>query len=142
VPKSVKGNAGRKPPEPLATHAEVDAWIKTLVPHLQPIVGALDKSIRAAVPGLHYAVKYKRAFYGLPELGWITELAPYDVSVNVLFFGGADFDPPPKLGSADRTRYVKVAPWPRSRRLSCSTGPIKRDAPPAGSDSAASRTSA
>ena len=33
---------------------------------------------------------------------------PDDVSVNVLFFGGADFDPPPKLGSADRTRYVKV----------------------------------
>jgi hypothetical protein len=28
--------------------------------------------------------------------------------VNVLFFGGADFDPPPELGSADRTRYVKV----------------------------------
>jgi hypothetical protein len=108
VPKSVKGNAGRKPPEGLAKHSEIDAWIRTLVPHLQPIVKALDKSIRAAVPGLYYAVKYKRAFYGLPELGWIIELAPYDVSVNVLFFGGADFDPPPRLGSADRTRYVKV----------------------------------
>ena len=108
MPKTVKGNAGRKPPEPSAKHSEIDAWVRTLVPHLQPIVKSLDKSIRAAVPGLHYAVKYKRAFYGLPELGWIIELAPYDVSVNVLFFGGADFDPPPKLGSADRTRYVKV----------------------------------
>ena len=108
MPKTVKGNAGRKPPEPSAKHSEIDAWMRTLVPHLQPIVKAVDKSIRAAVPGLHYAVKYKRAFYGLPELGWIIELAPYDVSVNVLFFGGADFDPPPKLGSGDRTRYVKV----------------------------------
>ncbi len=108
MPKSVKGNAGRTLPEPSATHAEIGAWIKTLVPHLQPIVTALDKSIRAAVPGLHYAVKYKRAFYGVPELGWIIELAPYDVSVNVLFFGGTDFDPPPELGSADRTRYVRV----------------------------------
>jgi hypothetical protein len=108
MPKTVKGNAGRKPPEPSARHSEIDGWIKTLVPHLQPIVKALDQSIRAAVPGLHYAVKYKRAFYGLPTLGWIIELAPYDVSVNVLFFGGADFDPPPNLGSADRTRYVKV----------------------------------
>jgi hypothetical protein len=108
VPKAVKGNAGRKPPVPSAKHSEVDAWIRTLVPHLQPIVKALDKSIRAEVPGVHYAVKYKRAFYGHPELGWIIELAPYDVSVNVLFFGGADFDPPPELGSADRTRYVKV----------------------------------
>jgi hypothetical protein len=108
VPKTVKGNESRKPPEASATHTEIDCWVKTLVPHLQPIVKALDKSIRAAVPGLHYAVKYKRAFYGRSELGWIIELAPYDVSVNVLFFGGVDFDRPPKLGSADRTRYVKV----------------------------------
>ncbi len=108
MPKSVKGNAGRTPPTPSALHAEIDAWITTLVPHLQPIVKALDRSIRTGVPGLHYAIKYKRAFYGLPDLGWIIELAPYDVSVNVLFFGGADFDPPPGLGTADRTRYVKV----------------------------------
>jgi hypothetical protein len=39
----------------------------------------LDELIRALVPGLHYAVKWKRAFYGLPELGWIIEIAPYDV---------------------------------------------------------------
>jgi hypothetical protein len=78
------------------------------MPDLQPIVKQLDHSIRAAIPGLHYAVKYKRAFYGLPELGWIIEIAPYDVSVNVIFFGGADFDSPPSLGTADRTRYAKV----------------------------------
>lgn len=78
------------------------------MPDLQPTVKKLDHSIRAAIPGLYYAVKYKRAFYGLPELGWIIEIAPYDVSVNVLFFGGADFDSPPSLGTADRTRYVKV----------------------------------
>lgn len=58
--------------------------------------------------GLHYAVKYKRAFYGRPELGWIIEIAPYDVSVNVLFLGGAEFDPPPPLGNTGQTRYVKV----------------------------------
>jgi hypothetical protein len=28
--------------------------------------------------------------------------------VNVVFFGGAEFDPPPPLGSTDRSRYVKV----------------------------------
>jgi hypothetical protein len=78
------------------------------VPHLQPIVERLDETIRAAVPGLHYAVKWKRAYYGLPELGWIIEMVAYDVSVNVVFLGGADFDPPPPLGTTDRTRYVKV----------------------------------
>jgi hypothetical protein len=79
------------------------------MPDLQPIVRQVDESIRAAVPDLDYAVKYKRAFYGRPELGWIIEIAPYDVSVNVLFLGGADFDPPPPLGNTGRTRYVKVA---------------------------------
>ena len=49
------------------------------------IVGALDDLIRATIPGLHYAVKWKRPHYGLPELGWIIELAAYDVSVNVVF---------------------------------------------------------
>jgi hypothetical protein len=69
--------------------------------------GAQD-AIRAAVPGLEYAVFRKRAYYGLPDHGWIIEIAPYDVSVNVVFFGGADFTSPPALGAVDRTRYVKV----------------------------------
>jgi hypothetical protein len=53
-------------------------------------------------------VKWKRPYYGLPELGWVIELAAYDVSVNVVFLGGADFDRPPPLGTADRTRYIKL----------------------------------
>lgn len=78
------------------------------MPDLHPIVRSLDEQIRETIPGLQYAVKWKRPFYGLPDLGWIIELAAYDVSVNVVFFGGADFDSPPPLGDADRSRYVKV----------------------------------
>ena len=36
------------------------------------------------------------------------ELAAYDVSVNVIFLGGADFDSPPPLGDTGRSRYAKV----------------------------------
>ena len=32
----------------------------------------------------------------------------YDVSVNVVFFGGAEFDPPPPLGDTERSRYVML----------------------------------
>ena len=85
------------------------------MPHLQPIVRALDGSIRATIPGLRYAVKWKRPHYGLPELGWIIELAAYDVSVNVVFFGGAEFDSPPPLGTTDRTRYVKLTSLEETR---------------------------
>jgi hypothetical protein len=108
VPKSIKGNAGRKPPEPSADHSSIDDWRRHLMPDLQPIVKRLDELIRATVPDLSYAVNRKRAYYGLPELGWIIEIAAYDVSVNVLFLGGADFESPPPLGTTDRTRYIKV----------------------------------
>jgi hypothetical protein len=78
------------------------------VPDLQPIVERLDESIRGTIPGLDYGIKWKRAYYGLSGLGWIIEIAAYDVSVNVVFLGGADFESPPPLGTTDRTRYVKV----------------------------------
>ena len=78
------------------------------MPDLHPIVKRLDELICETISGLQYAVKWKKAHYGLPELAWIIEMVAYDVSVNVVFFGGADFDPPPPLGTTDRSRYVKV----------------------------------
>jgi hypothetical protein len=106
--KERKPNAVRRPPEPTDSHAEIEDWMRRVMPDLQPIVKRLDGSIREAIPGLRYAVKWKKAYYGLPNLGWILEMVAYDVSVNVVFFGGADFDPPPPLGDTDRSRYVKV----------------------------------
>ena len=106
--KTRKPNATRTPPVPTDSHAEIEDWTRRVMPDLQPIVEGLDASIRETIPGLRYAVKWKRAFYGLPDLGWIIEMVPYDVSVNVVFFGGADLDPPPPLGDTERTRYVKV----------------------------------
>ena len=108
MPKEIKGYARRKPPVPSTDHSDIDDWFGRQMPHLQPIVQALDELICATIPGLQYAVKWKRPYYGLPELGWIIELAAYDVSVNVVFLGGADFDSPPPLGETDRSRYVKV----------------------------------
>ena len=106
--KARKPVSNRKPPVPTESHAEIDDWIRRVMPDLHPIVKGLDATIRETIPGLRYAVKWKKAYYGLPELGWIIEMVAYDVSVNVVFFGGAEFDPPPSLGSTDRSRYVKV----------------------------------
>jgi len=108
MPKEIKGHTQRKPPDPSPSHAEIEAWFRRQMPHLQPIVEALDEVIRATIPGLNYAVKWKRPYYGLPELGWIIELAAYDISANVVFLGGADFAAPPPLGTSGRTRYIKV----------------------------------
>jgi hypothetical protein len=68
MPKAVKGLAGRKPPLPSAEHSHLDEWFGLLVPHLQPIVKELDASIRALVPNLHYAVKWKGPSTGYRHL--------------------------------------------------------------------------
>jgi hypothetical protein len=106
--KTGNPKTARKPPEPSDSHADIDDWSRRVMPDLNPIVKELDDSIRKTIPDLQYAVKWKKAYYGLPELGWIIEMVAYDVSVNVVFFGGAEFDPPPPLGTTGRTRYIKV----------------------------------
>jgi hypothetical protein len=106
--KSRKPTSTRKPPEPSEDHGDIEDWMRGVMPDLHPIVEQLDDSIRERISGLRYAVKWKKAYYGLPDVGWIIEMVAYDVSVNVVFFGGAEFDPPPPLGTTDRSRYVKV----------------------------------
>jgi hypothetical protein len=106
--KARKPNTARQPPVPSEDHTEIDDWIRRVMPDLHPIVQRLDESIRDVIPGLRYAVKWTKAYYGLPEQGWVIELVAYDVSVNVVFLGGADFDTPPPLGDTDRSRYVKL----------------------------------
>ena len=106
--KTQRSASARKPPQPSETHAEIDDWIRRVMPDLHPIVKRLDELIRKTIPDLQYAVKWRKAYYGLPELGWIIELVAYDVSVNIVFLGGAEFPDPPPLGDTDRSRYVKV----------------------------------
>jgi hypothetical protein len=118
--KALKPVAAKKPPEATDSHADIEEWIRRVMPDLHPIVKRLDELICETIPGLQYAVKWKKADYGLPEQGWIIELVAYDVSANVVFFGGADFDPPPPLGSVRRSRYVKL------KTLEEAQGPVMR----------------
>ena len=106
--KTTGSSTGRKAPVPTDSHAEIEDWIRRVMPDLHPIVQRLDELIRETIPGLQYALKWRKAYYGLAELGWIIEMVAYDVSVNVVFFGGAEFDPLPPLGTIERTRYVKL----------------------------------
>ena len=106
--KTRKPNTTRKPPEPSDSHAEIEDWSRRVMPDLHPIVKRLDEMIRETLDGLQYAVKWKKAYYGLQELGWVIEMVAYDVSVNVVFLGGAEFDSQPPLGDTDRSRYIKV----------------------------------
>lgn len=106
--KTVKSGSGRKPPEPADSHKPIAEWMERVMPDLQPVVARLDELIRQEYPDAQYALKWKKAYYGLEEQGWIIELVAYDVSVNIVFHGGADFESPPPLGDSGRSRYVKV----------------------------------
>src|SRR5690606_8417588 len=106
MPKKPVAKSSRKPPEPADSHAVIKDWMGNVMPKLQPIVEQVDKLIRKEHSGLQYAIKWKKAYYGLPNKGWIIELVAYDVSVNVVFFGGANFNPQPPLGEG--SRYVKL----------------------------------
>ncbi len=115
--KTRKPTTARKPPVPSDSHADIEDWIRRVMPDLHPIVKRLDELIREInSPDLKYAVKWKKAYYGLPKQGWVMEMVAYDVSVNVVFFGGAEFDPPPPLGNTERTRYVKVKTLEEAQR--------------------------
>ena len=107
-PPKIKADARKIPPSPTDDHAAIDEWIERGMPGLQPLVRRLDAIIRKVIPGLQYAVKWRKAYYGLPDRGWIIELVGYDVSANVVFLGGADFESPPPLGTVARSRYIKL----------------------------------
>ena len=105
--KSRKPSAARKPPEPSGSHAEIEDWIRSVMPDLHPVVQRLDDLIRETIPGLQYAIEWKQAYYGCRN-SVDHRNGRLDVSVNVVFLGGAEFDSPPPLGDTDRSRYVKV----------------------------------
>ena len=106
-----KGSSSRRPPDPSGSHEVIATWMRSQMPDLQPILEGLDRLIRDTLPDLQSAVQWKKAYPGVPDQGWVIELVAYDVSVNIVFLGGADFDSPPPLGESDRSRYVKVRSW-------------------------------
>ena len=107
MPKAPKSNSRRKAPSPSDSHDEIRDWIRRTMPDLNPIVSYLDGLIRETVPDAQFAVKWKKAYYGRPDRGWIIELVSYDVSVNIVFLRGENFDTPPPEGSGE-SRYIKI----------------------------------
>ena len=69
MPMEIKGNAGRKPPEPVGDPLRY----RRLVPAPDAASAAHRRGVRRVdpsdKPGLHYAVKWKRPYYGLSERG-------------------------------------------------------------------------
>ncbi len=60
--KTLKTRAARKAPEAMESHAAIEDWMRRVMPDLHPIVKRLDELICKTIPGLQYAVKWKRPY--------------------------------------------------------------------------------
>lgn len=99
----------KKPPIPSDNYEIIKDWMTNrVVPNTLPIVEKTDSIIRELIPNLQYAIKWGNAFYGSQELGWIIEIAAFEVSVNIVFLSGAKFDSKPPLENDSQSRYVKL----------------------------------
>lgn len=107
--KQRKPLSTKKPPIPSNDHKLIEDWTKNrIMPGIKPIIKEIDSLIHNSISNLNYAIKWGNAYYGTNELGWIIEVAAYDVSANIVFLNGAAFDPQPALGTGGETRYIKL----------------------------------
>ena len=107
--KQRKPLSTKKPPIPSNDHKVIEDWITNrIMPGIKPMIIEIDSLIHNSISNLNYAIKWGNAFYGTEELGWIIELASYDISANIVFLSGAMFDPRPPQGTGERTRYIKI----------------------------------
>jgi hypothetical protein len=73
--KTLKPITARKAPAATDSHAAIKDWIQRVMPDLHPTVKRLDELIRQTIPGLQYAVKWKRAT-GCRNLGGSSRWSP------------------------------------------------------------------
>lgn len=107
--KQRKPLSSKKPPVPSSDHDIIMNWLNNeTMPAMQSLVKKVDELIIQQIPNLHYSIKWGKAFYGTPELGWIIEVGAFAKSMNIVFLNGARFERQPPLGTDAQTRYIKV----------------------------------
>jgi len=106
--KQRKPLSTKKPPIPSNDYKVIEDWMEDrIMPGIKPLIKKIDSHIHGLIPNLYYAIKWGNAFYGTKELGWLIEVAAYDISANIVFLKGAAFTSKPPLGSGE-SRYVKL----------------------------------
>jgi hypothetical protein len=107
--KQRKSLSTKKPPIPSNDYKAIEDWMASrIMPGILPLVKKIDSLVHDSIPNLQYAIKWGNAYYGTDELGWLIEVAAYDVSANIVFLNGAAFNPQPPLGTGEETRYFKL----------------------------------
>ena len=107
--KQRKPLSTKKPPTPSWEHDIITNRMNNeTMPAMQALAKQVDELIIRKIPNLHFSIKWGKAFYGTPELGWLIEVGAFAKSMNIVFLNGTSFQRQPPLGTDDQTRYIKV----------------------------------
>jgi hypothetical protein len=88
--------------------APVRAYISAIPGWKRGICQRLDKIITAEVPGVHKAVRWNSAMYGIKGSGWFVSFHVFTNYVKVTFFAGTSLQPVPPGGSAKEARWINI----------------------------------
>lgn len=131
MPKQIRGNPRRKPPEPSTDHSAIDQWFGEVMPEQ-----AADRAERGRVDsrgGPEPAVRRKVPPRVLRAARTRVDHrdCPYFKSVNILFLGGAGFDPRRRSGAPGAPVTSKSPLWKRDSIRTFACG-LSRPATPRG----------
>jgi hypothetical protein len=69
-------NAARKPPVPSDSHADIEAWIRRVMPDLHPVIKRLDELVCETIPGLQTPSSGRRRTTGCQNSGGSSRWSP------------------------------------------------------------------
>lgn len=88
--------------------APVQTYISAIPGWKRDVARSLDVLITTTVPGVHKAVRWNSAMYGMKGQGWFVSFHVFTNYVKVTFFKGTSLDPVPPGGSAKDARWIDV----------------------------------
>ena len=88
--------------------APVQAYISAMPGWKRDVARDLDALISQSVPGVHKAIRWNSAMYGIKGQGWFASFHVFTSSIKVTFFKGTSLHPVPPGGAAKEARWIDV----------------------------------
>lgn len=88
--------------------APVQAYLSAIPGWKRDIGQRLDALICESVPGVHKAIRWNSAMYGIKGQGWFVSFHVFTKYVKVTFFKGTSLEPVPPGGVTKEARWIDI----------------------------------
>jgi hypothetical protein len=88
--------------------APVQAYISAIPGWKRGVAQRLDQLICASVPGVHKAIRWNSAMYGIQGQGWFAGFHVFAKYVKLTFFKGTALQPVPPGGVSREARWIDI----------------------------------